>query len=265
MNGIDYIDESRAEDKALAILRRVGNLRLLGDTGTGKSYFVHYLCQKFGWKLYEFSLNTDVNRWDLVCSDILTANGTAATKTAQREGIILMWLKDRANDGQVKLLHLDEFNYAQPNVTTLINQLADFRKSIWIPELQVSMVRSEQHYLVISMNPYEKAGYTGTFQTNIAQLRRFETLVLDYLSPLQEIKLLKRYTDNYNICKRLTNFAGRTRTSYRKGEISLPVTSQNLINYILLLKEGLGEQDIVEICCNMYPEEERSKVRTLFE
>jgi hypothetical protein len=41
--------------------------------------------------------------------------------------------------------------------------------------------RTDKHWMVVGMNPAERAGYTGTFSMNIAQLRRFESLELQYL------------------------------------------------------------------------------------
>jgi len=252
----EFVDEWGIERKALMILKRVGNLRMIGETGTGKTHFIHYLCEKHDLKLWEFSLTSDTERWDLLASDILK-EGT--TKT--REGVILLWL----NDPEGGVCFLDEFNYAQPNVTTLINQLSDFRRSIWVPELQQRLHRSNKHYLVIAMNPYEKIGYSGTFQTNIAQMQRFESIVFDFLSPKSETKLLLKVYDNYEWVRRLVEFANKIRGLYRKGELTTPITTGNLKNYCIFRKEGLEEKEIIEIASSLFLEEERPVVRRLWE
>jgi len=258
MSNTMFVDRWGLERKALVILKTVGNLRLVGETGTGKTTFVHYLVVKHDWKLYEFSLTTDTSRWDLIACDTLEKGSTRV-----RTGIVTKWLMDDSD--KIKVLHLDEFNYAQPNVLTLINQLADFRKSIWIPELEREFKRTEKHYLIISMNPFEKEGYTGTFRTNIAQMRRFETLVLDYLDMRTEVKILTKILNDYEFCRRLVEFANKVRTNYKEGNLSTPITTGNLINYCRMKKEGLDEKEIVEIACNLFLEEERSKVKALWE
>ncbi len=252
----DFLDERGLERKALAILKNIGNLRLLGETGTGKTSFVHYLCEKYGWKLWEFSLSSDTERWDLLATDVLKQATTEA-----REGVILLWLQDP--EGGV--CFLDEFNYAQPNVTTLINQLSDFRRSVWIPELKQRFYRSEKHFLIIAMNPYEKIGYTGTFQTNIAQMRRFETLVFDFLSVKKETELLLKSFDDYKWVRKMVEFANKVRTLYRRGELTTPITTGNLRNYCSLVRDGLDEGDIIDIASNLFLEEERAVVWRLWE
>ncbi|MFQ6075329.1 MAG: AAA family ATPase [Candidatus Bathyarchaeia archaeon] len=252
----EFVDEWGLERKALTILKCVGNLRMIGETGTGKTHFIHHLCEKHGLKLWEFSLSSDTERWDLLASDVLKE---ATTQT--REGVILLWLQDP--EGGV--CFLDEFNYAQPNVTTLINQLSDFRRSVWVPELQQRFYRSGRHYLAIAMNPYEKIGYSGTFQTNIAQMRRFESLVFDFLSPKSETELLLKVYDDYEWVRRLVEFVNKIRILYRRGELTTPITTGNLRNYCAFVREGLDEREIVEIASSLFLEEERPVIRRLWE
>lgn len=270
---MDFVDERNYERMALTILKCVGNLRLVGDTGTAKTTLVHYLDEKYRWRLYEMSLNTDTSRWDLLASDVLE-KGT----TKVREGVVALWIKDQKPG--IKTLYLSEYNYAQPNVTTLLNQLTDFRRSIWIPELQTEFKRSRDHYVVIDMNPYEKAGYSGTFQTNIAQMRRFESLRLEYLGPLRETQYIQgnlRVTNGgpieiervrraeYELVRRYVEFANKTRTLYRLGKLSTPVTTGNVINYVALWEHGLRDSEIMEVVQGMYLEDEAQEVKRLFE
>lgn len=252
----EFVDEWGLERKAIAILRQVGNLRLVGETGTGKTLFIHHLCEKLGWHLYEYSLSSDTERWDLICGDVLRQGTTEA-----REGMILLWLQDPEGG----MCFLDEFNYAQPNVTTLINQLSDFRRSVWIPELKKSFHRSERHYLAIAMNPWERHGYSGTFQTNIAQMRRFESLVFDFLSPRRETELLMSVCEDERWVRKLVEFASKIRILYQKGELTTPLTTGNLRNYCALRNDGMESKEILEIASNLFLEEERKVVMRLWE
>jgi len=255
-----FVDSDGYERKAIAILTQVGNLRLLGETGTGKTTLVHALAEKNGWQLYEYSLNTDTSRWDLIASEVLR-DGT----TEVREGIITQWLRAEASAERWAVLYLDEVNYASSGVLTLLNQLSDFRGSVYIPELNQTFKRTEYHKIIISMNPAEKAGYTGTFNMNIALVRRFETVIVDYMNTLHEVQLLKEHGANHAMARRLVEFANKTRRLYSEGELSTVITTGNLINYVKLLSAGLEEREIIEIASAMFLTEERELVVKLWE
>jgi len=277
---IVFIDEGNYVKKADAIFRRVRNLRLIGDTGVGKSTFVRYYCQKMKWPRFEYSLNAESTHWDLVAQDILSKG-----EIIIREGVILQWLKHKAGAGEKVVLFLDELNYAAPGVTSLLNQLTDFRLSIWIPELVDSAVlkeiaahpenyppgllpnpevpelkRSPDHLIVIGMNPSERSGYTGALMMNIAQLNRFESMELDYLSPNAEATLIEQAIPGirHDWVKQLTTVAHYTRIDFRAGKLSIPLTTRNLMNYARLLHmENLTREDIGSLIEGMYPRDER--------
>lgn len=255
-----FVDSDKYMDRAMAILDVVGNLRLLGETGTGKTTLVHHMARKYGWTLFEYSLNTDVSRWDLIASEVLR-NGTSEV----RKGIVLQWLESEASKDSWAVLYLDELNYASSGVLTLLNQLSDFRESIYVPELGKEYKRTKWHKIVVAMNPSEKAGYSGTFNLNIALVRRFETLVVDYLPVFHEVEILKKAGASHALARRLVEFAWKTRKLYQEGELSTLVTTGNLINYVKLLEAGLEDRDIIEIASAMFMAEERRLVQELWE
>lgn len=276
-----FVDEHNYERKAMAILKQVHNLRLVGETGVGKSTFVHYLTDKNDWELYEFPLSTDTSRWDLLAQDVLKAT-KEGTETAQRLGVIVDWLlvPEGRDKSKVQALFLDEFNYAQPNVLTLMNMLTDFREQVYVSELRGAewlkkygvdpsnpmLKRSDKHYCIIGMNPAERAGYTGTFTMNIAQLRRFESLQLEYISELTESKFLMDKTGvGYEDSKKFVAMGTQTRTLYRVGILATPLTTGNLENYCKLQSaEKLRMEDISDIMVAMYPQGEQEMVRALW-
>jgi hypothetical protein len=126
-------------------------------------------------------------------------------------------------------------------------------------------VRTGEHYLVISYNPSEKAGYSGTFIENIATIRRFEGLVIDYLSLMKERDLIKTFAGNYDFASKFAEIARKTRILYKESKLRTPLTTGNLINYAKLYKNGMAEEDIITIAESLFPEEERKLFRTLFE
>ncbi|RLI97817.1 MAG: hypothetical protein DRP00_03375, partial [Candidatus Aenigmatarchaeota archaeon] len=253
---VEFVDERGYIRKAIAILKAVGNLRLVGETGTGKTTLVHKLAEELNVPLFETVLTEDTTRWDLLACDVLKGG-----ETKTRDGIVLKWLKNHG------ILYLDGFNYARASILSLLESLADFRGSVWIPELGKTFKRTEKHYLIISYNPAEKSGYSGTFLSNIATIRRFEGLIVDYLSPLRETKLVQKYCGgNYEVSRRLVELANKTRELYRRGKLRTPLTTGNLINYGKLYSEhNLSLEDILDIILSLYPEEERETILRLFE
>jgi len=281
-----FIEQSNEINKFLSIATRVRNVRLLGHTGSGKSFLVHYLKNKYNWKLWEYSLCSETTRWDLIAGDILEKGSTRV-----RKGIVTLWLEDKPDRGycrcknpiidrrdnrlyckrckkniQLIILFLDEFNFCRNDVKTFINQLGDFRQSIWIPELQREYRREWYHILVIAHNPHEKTGYTATYEENIALVRRFETIVLEWLPIEEETKLLLELYDDYRYTRKLSEYAWKIRNLYRQGILSTVLTTENLKNYCIMRKlDNLSEKEIIDIVKGLFPEEERDIVDRLWE
>lgn len=251
---VDYLDSRGYLQKALIILKTVKNLRLLGETGTGKTILTHAISESLNSKLFECVLTRDTSRWDLLATDTL-----AKGETLIRKGIITAWLE--SDEG---ILYLDGFNYAEPNIVSLTESLADFRGSIHIPELNQTFKRSEKHYLVISYNPAEKSGYSGTFIENIATIRRFEGMLIDYMSLLDETKYLMKFFDNRTWCRKFVDLANKTRILYKEGKLRTPLTTGNLINYAKLKQNGMDDADLIEIASTLFAEAERDTFKRFF-
>jgi len=256
VKNVVFVDEKNYMGKALAILKNVGNLRLVGETGTGKTTLAYAIAKKLNMQLFEIVLTRDISRWDLLACDTLKEGNSTV-----RKGIITKWLE--AKEGAI--LYLDGFNYAESGVISLIESLADFRGNVYIPELEKTFERTAKHYIIISYNPCEKASYSGTFITNIATMRRFEGIIVDYLSITQETKLIKEISGNYEFSRKFVELANKTRRLYREGKLRTPLTTGNLINYAKMWKDNLAEEEIIEIAKSLYPEEEQSMFQRLYE
>lgn len=252
---VKFIDESGVVDDATKILKTVKNLCLIGETGTGKTLLGHTLADNLNVEIFELTLSIDTNRWELVASDVLEKGETKC-----RDGIVLMWLK--APKG---ILLINEFNYAPANVISLFESLADWTNKIYIPELQKEFVRGPEHYLIVTMNPYEKVGYAGTHQMNIATMRRFEPIYVHYLTAQEETKLLLQYFNDYDWTRKLVEFANKTRILYKQGKLTMPLTTGNLINYANLKALDMSDTRIISVATAHFLDEERPTVKRLWE
>jgi MoxR-like ATPase len=256
----EYVDSKDYLKRARAILDTVGNLRLVGETGTGKTMLTHAIAEQTKLPLYEVVLTSDMSRWDLIGSDILEGG-----QTKFRDGIVVKWLKNPEGG----ICYVDGCNYGQPSIFSLYECIADFRGSVYVPEVGKEFVRTKNHYLVISFNPAEKIGYAGTFIQNIATMRRFEGLIVDYLEIDEETNLVQGYVkgmnDAYDFSRKFVEIANKTRELYRRGKLKTPLTTGNVINYAKLYKAGLEEEDIIEIAKSLFPEEQWTLFTRLFE
>lgn len=253
---IDYVDAYRQIPICRKILKHVGNLRLVGETGVGKTFLTYKIAELEKSPLFEVGLSRDISRWDLLGTDVLRKG-----ETQFREGIVLLWLK--AEKG---ILYLDGFNYAEPSIISLVESLADFRGNVWISELQKTFFRSDGHKIVVSFNPAEKSGYAGTFIQNIATMRRFEGQVIKYLPIKDETKLVMKYCNgDYDWARKWVEFANKTRGLYLNGNVRTPVTCGNLINYGKLHSDGVADEDLIEIVQSLYSELERETIQRQFE
>jgi MoxR-like ATPase len=268
-----YRDENEYIPKAKAILEAVGNLRLVGETGTGKSTIVSAICEEFGWELHQYQLSTETSRMDLLAQDILVPDGKGGTAVLPRLGVIAESILEPKDPSKPQVLFLDEFNYAQPAVLTIMNSLTDNRRNVRIPELAGTkwfpkgdpiVQRPKNHYVIIGMNPSEKTQYSGTISMNIAQLRRFESLNIKYLSKSAELEVIERTVGAENVdyltIEPLLRLASWSRDQYMDERLSTPITTGNLINYAKLFKAGLDIKDIREIINAMYRDDERDRI-----
>lgn len=264
INEIEYVDSNNYIERALAILRTTGNLRLVGETGTGKTMLTYKLAEILKAPLFEDVLTQDTTRWDLLGCDILKEG-----ETKTRDGIVVRWLRSGG------IHYGDGFNYARPSILSLYESLGDFRGSVWVPELGKTFYRNTEgktHYLIISYNPADKSGYSGTFMSNIATIRRFEGLIIDYLPEFDERRLIQKFAGgknddkSYDFASKFVELARKTRDMYKRGNLRTPLTTGNLKNYAKLYHEQqLAEEDIIEIASSLYPDNEREQFKRLWE
>ena len=153
--------------------------------------------------------------------------------------------------------------------------VADFTASLYVDELSETLTRTNDHYLIISFNPSEKSGYSGTNTDNIATIRRFEGLNVYYLDEQTEKELMlenmetlnsKNHRDAYEFCAKMVSLANKVRTLYMDGQLKSPITTGNLINYAKMMDQtDLTDSDIIEIASTLFRESERELFKNLYE
>jgi len=257
-----FYDEQDLQVRVEAILRHSESrgVRLVGPTGSGKTHFIHELVRAWDATLEEVTLTAEVTKYDLVATYILKDGSTQV-----RLGPIGTWLKQPP--GKPHFLYIGEVNFGLPQVLQLLQQLSDFRGSIYVPELGETLRRTSEHYMVLDYNPAEKSGYAGANQMNISLLSRFEGVVVRYMSEDSETKvLLDRVPKlDYAVARRLVGFARKTRQAYERGQLSSLLSTRNIANYgNLLVDGGLDLDEVVSISAAQFLDDERADVMRLW-
>jgi len=294
--------------RALRSLEIEGNLRLVGEQGSGKSTLVHTLkvCSDptdssfeearanfpgIPWDdlngkpwvkdgvshLYEMSLTADTTRWDLIGTQTLSKGSTEISL-----GPLAEWLEDQTPEVR-KVLFLDEWNYAAAGITSTMNQLADFRRSVYVSELGILdrsrgvtdkrkigvRFRTDDHWLIVAENPYDPIAYSGTNPPNVAQLARYPPIYLPYMSEGQEVDLLAaKAAIKKTEAQRIVQWCTAIRQRFRSRELKMTLSPRNSLFLARLyanstVGKASGWDAVMAAFVDYFPDEDKGTIRDI--
>jgi len=257
----EYIDEHnllRVLDVVLfgaEGVRPNGNAALSGPKGCGKDHLAMQSAINHSAVVFKSQAFQNMNEMDL-----LGYPQTFGDQVRFVHGILPAACKyGAANPKKIVFIVIDEINLASSGVLAVMNPLTDATRAISIPFTGETVLRPDNVKLILTMNPWDQAGYTGTNQLNIAMLDRFNILEVDYLSVREETKLLQNYNEKYEDCRKWAEFAAKSRRAYVNAEVTNAITTRNLIDYVQYVKV-LPEKQVVQLALNQFITDEREKV-----
>jgi len=257
----EYIDEHnllRVLDVCLFGAEGVqgnGNVALSGPKGCGKDHLA--MQEAINHKAVVFKTQAFQNMNEM---DLLGYPQTFGDQVKFVYGILPAACKYGIQKPKVTvIIVIDEINLATSGVLAVMNPLTDATRAISIPFTGETIPRPENVKLILTMNPWDQAGYAGTNQLNIAMLDRFNIIEVDYLSTREETKLLQTYNDNYEHCRKWAEFASKTRRAYVNAEVTNAITTRNLIDYVQYVKV-LPERQVLGLALAQFITDEREKV-----
>jgi MoxR-like ATPase len=161
-------------------------IMLEGPPGVGKTSLVQFLAKKVGIKCYRVNLNEQTDMIDLLGADVPSAQG--GNIFAWADGVLIQAMKEGA------WLLLDELNMATQTVLEGLNSVLDHRGSIYLAELDMTIMKHPGFRIFASQNPMSMgAGRKGLPHSF---LTRFTRIWIDQLSPESMKDIVKRvYTD----------------------------------------------------------------------
>ena len=176
----DYINDkfSLGMQRDIAVSFLQGNPVLIeGGTSIGKTSTVRKMAAELGWRVHYVNLNGDITVEDLMGQYIPNPDkrGPEDPEYVFVDGNVTSGL--RQEEGKIKVIILDEFNAAAPNIVIRLHEVLDALdrgESVVLSEgaSEIIPVSKEATKVVALMNPPGK-GYFGREPLDPAQLRRW--------------------------------------------------------------------------------------------
>jgi len=198
-----------------------------GPKGTGKTLSIAYFAWKTKTPIIQFDCSENTKRFDLIGRFILRGEEVKYLLGAMPTAI------EVANQVGKVILVFEELNCLTPQMMKVLNQLLDWRRHVYIPEIGATYELKDGVKLLIAatMNP---TMYGGVFELNEDLKSRFVELFLGYPGEEKEIEIVRaNAVDNSNVDKsfysRLVLLAKETRAGVNEGELSYALSPRDLV------------------------------------
>jgi len=221
------------------------NILLIGETGTGKTHAVYSVAKEMGKNVIRVNFDKAATPEDLIGE--YKPNGEAG-KFVWCDGVLIKAMKE----GMIFMG--DEINAGTPEIMFYLNSILDDDKKIIIKQHTGEEVKASENFVFIAtMNPET---YKGVNQLNPALLDRFDiVLFYDYDTSIEK---------KLGIEDKLIKFAEKVRSSYILGEVSQPVSTRGLLQY-MTNKTMFGYKCAKEMLIAKFPMDEKKAIKEVFE
>lgn len=221
-SGEVYIDPNKVLEKLAWAWRKNKDVLIEGDTGTGKTAAVRYLCQQVNAAYRRFPCHEATDTSTLIGQFKLDGG-----QTKFQRGIVY----DAVLNGHVLLL--DEYNAAHPDVRLALNPLFNIDEGrLIVQENEGEIVPRHPNFrLFATGNPYS---YAGTKEWNQAIMSRFDVVIpLSYLPRDAEIDLLTKQAVGTppGRAAAMVDAANDVRHARQDGQIRFPMSYREILNW----------------------------------
>lgn len=256
-----YLKTNKKSYKSTYIPRKIGNKKdteilktafknsmnvlLVGETGTGKTHAVYNVANSIDKNVIRVNFDKSATPEDLIGE--YQPNGIAG-KFVWNNGVLINAMEEG------KIFVADEINAGTPEVMFYLNSILDEDKSITLKQHNGEIIKAHKDFcFVATMNPET---YTGVNKMNTALLDRFDVVLFyDYDEKIEK---------TLGIASDLIKFAKKIRKSYSMGQVSMPISTRGLLQYVNN-KKLFGDNAAKEMLCAKFPVTERSAIEEVFD
>jgi len=237
---------------------------LTGPKGEGKTLSIAYFAAKKKIPIIQFDCSENTKRYDLIGRFVLKGNDVFYLLGVLPTAI------EVANQYGAAILVLEEINSLTPQMQKVLNQILDWRKHVYVPEIGVTFKLRDGAKLLIcaTRNP---STYGGVFELNEDLKSRFVEVLVDYPNQLEQIKILETVTgfDDRDFLKKLSLLALETRTAVEDGTLTYALSTRDLVQFVNVYKSykgrfndkiALGMALKVVVMCNYVDKTEKRTV-----
>jgi MoxR-like ATPase len=249
-----YLDPHKYLEVLAWAWRKNKDTLILGDTGTGKTSAVRYLCQETNQAYRRFPCNEATDT-----STLLGQPRMDGKRTYFQTGIVY----DAVLNGHVLLL--DEYNASHPDVRLALNPLFNVDEGrLIVQENEGEIVDRHPNFrLFATGNPYS---YAGVKDWNAAIMSRFDlVLEFDYLPEKAETDLLLQQVPGTPPARAqaMVQAANSVRAARKDGQIRFPMSYREIQNWATASKTFTVKQAAEITVVNKAEDEDRDGVREL--
>lgn len=216
--------------KALTALIKGYNIWAHGHTGTGKTTLLEQITARMNWPLVAVSLDSGIERPDLVGSTQLRSTSEGKAFTEFVDGVLARFLP------KPYLILWDEKDYGRGDVLYVIQRALERKGLLLLEDGGRHIVPHEFSRMAATANTRgqgdEYGVYPGARVQSIAMLGRYQCwLKVDYLDKKQETKLLTSSYPNLKaeVAEMMVSFANEVRNAFKNGEVMNVVSPRNLL------------------------------------
>ena len=203
------------------------NLYAYGDTGCGKTTHIEQVCAVLNQGISRINPHDGVTREMFLGGMKLISGETkfieGALPTAMRLGLVFL---------------VDEISFLPPNLTALLNPVAERGGKLYIPETSEWISPAPGFCIFATDNTGGKGDnsgqYVGTEVQNTATLDRFAFCIkMNYLPEDAEIEMLRNRfpTVDPDEIVNMQKLASEIRSAFSRGELSLTLSTRKLIKF----------------------------------
>jgi len=240
-----YISQGRELDIFKSHLESGIPILLKGPKGTGKTLSLAYFADKEGIPIIQTDLSEQTKRYDLLGRFLLIGNDIKFLLGEMSRAIVI------ANRFGATVLVFEEINALTPHMQKTLNQLTDWRRHVYVPEIgkKYSLEKGAKLLIAATMN---LSTYGGTYEINEDLKSRFREMRMDYPSETKERKIVGELVQDVAppLVRKILTLANETRMAVETPEgLSYALSTRDVVMLFELYnvyKERLGEENAIK-------------------